>query len=142
MRRRLSTTLSVIRDFYWENLHHTPFRWFSLQELTSHKKQGPSFLSRMGETVKAVAATVRGVRNRPEEFADMQEYVEAFSQKISSLDKVTQRIVREQKGWPHSFLISHVRPHLLLNWLAKVFILAVAAIERLERCINWLLLLS
>lgn len=70
-----------------------------LQELTSHKKQGPGFLSRMGDTVKAVAAAVRGVRNRPEEFTEMQEYVEAFSQKISSVDKVTQRIVREQKGW-------------------------------------------
>ncbi|KAK7123530.1 hypothetical protein R3I93_021835 [Phoxinus phoxinus] len=66
-------------------------------ELTSHKKQGPSFLSRMGETVKAVAASVRGVRNRPEEFTDMQEYVEAFTQKIGSLDKVSQRIVREKK---------------------------------------------
>uniref|UniRef100_A0A8C2BYV1 Sorting nexin 7 n=1 Tax=Cyprinus carpio TaxID=7962 RepID=A0A8C2BYV1_CYPCA len=68
-------------------------------ELTSHKKQGPGFLSRMGETVKAVAAAVRGVRNRPQEFTDMQEYTEAFSQKISSLDKVTQRIVREQKEY-------------------------------------------
>ncbi|XP_050954634.1 sorting nexin-7 isoform X2 [Labeo rohita] len=68
-------------------------------ELTSHKKQGPGFLSRMGETVKAVAAAVRGVKNRPQEFTDMQEYVEAFSQKISSLDKVTQRIVREQKEY-------------------------------------------
>lgn len=70
-----------------------------MQELTSHKKQGPGFLSRMGETVKAVAASVRGVRNRPEEFTDMQEYVEAFTQKIGSLDKVSQRIVREKKGW-------------------------------------------
>ncbi|XP_016373604.1 sorting nexin-7-like [Sinocyclocheilus rhinocerous] len=68
-------------------------------ELTSHKKQGPGFLSRMGETVKAVAAAVRGVRSRPQEFTDMQEYAEAFSQKISSIDKVTQRIVREQKEY-------------------------------------------
>ncbi|XP_052399095.1 sorting nexin-7 isoform X2 [Carassius gibelio] len=68
-------------------------------ELTSHKKQGPGFLSRMGETVKAVAAAVRGVRNRPQEFTDMQEYAEAFSQKISSLDKITQRIIREQKEY-------------------------------------------
>uniref|UniRef100_A0A8C1TPC5 Sorting nexin 7 n=1 Tax=Cyprinus carpio TaxID=7962 RepID=A0A8C1TPC5_CYPCA len=68
-------------------------------ELTSYKKQGPGFLSRMGETVKAVAAAVRGVRNRPQEFTEMQEYVEAFSLKISSLDKVTQRIVREQKEY-------------------------------------------
>lgn len=69
------------------------------EELISHKKQGPGFLSRMGETVKAVAASVRGVRNRPEEFNDMQEYVEAFSQKINSLDKVTQRIIREQREY-------------------------------------------
>lgn len=68
-------------------------------ELTSHKKQGPSFLSRMGETVRAVANSVRGVKNRPEEFTAMQDYVEAFSQKISCLDKVTQRIVKEQKEY-------------------------------------------
>ncbi|XP_046879567.1 sorting nexin-7 isoform X4 [Hypomesus transpacificus] len=68
-------------------------------ELTSHKKQGPGFLSRMGDTVRALSNSVRGVKNRPEEFAAMQEYVEAFSQKISSLDKVTQRIVKEQKEY-------------------------------------------
>ncbi|XP_028825727.1 sorting nexin-7 isoform X2 [Denticeps clupeoides] len=68
-------------------------------ELTSHKKQGPGFLSRMGETVRAVAASVRGVRNRPEQFNAMQEYVESFGQKISSLDKIAQRIVKEQKEY-------------------------------------------
>lgn len=69
-----------------------------MQELTSHKKQGPGFLSRMGETVRAVAASVRGVKNRPEEFNTIQEYVEAFSQKMSSLDRITHRIVKEEKG--------------------------------------------
>lgn len=68
-------------------------------ELTSHKKQGPSFLSRMGETVRAVANSVRGVKNRPEEFASLQEYVEAFSQKIRNVDNVTQRIAKEQKEY-------------------------------------------
>uniref|UniRef100_A0A4W5LY03 Sorting nexin 7 n=1 Tax=Hucho hucho TaxID=62062 RepID=A0A4W5LY03_9TELE len=68
-------------------------------ELTTYKKQGPGFLSRMGETVRAVANSVRGVKNRPEEFTAIQEYVEDFSNKISSLDKVTQRIVKEQKEY-------------------------------------------
>ncbi|XP_030624758.1 sorting nexin-7 [Chanos chanos] len=68
-------------------------------ELTSHKKQGPGFLSRMGDTVRAVAASVRGVKNRPEEFTAIQEYVDAFSQKMTSLDKITQRIVKEQKEY-------------------------------------------
>ncbi|XP_066539384.1 sorting nexin-7 isoform X2 [Hoplias malabaricus] len=68
-------------------------------ELASHKKQGPGFLSRMGDTVRAVAATVRGVKNRPEEFNSMQEYVEAFSLKMTSLDKITQRIIKEKKEY-------------------------------------------
>lgn len=69
-----------------------------LQELAAHKKQGPGFFSRMGETVRAVAATVRGVKNRPEEFSAIQDYVENFSVKLTSLDKVTQRIIKEKKG--------------------------------------------
>ncbi|XP_064188268.1 sorting nexin-7 isoform X2 [Anguilla rostrata] len=68
-------------------------------ELTTHKKQGPGFLSRMGDTVRAVAATVRGVKNRPEEFTAIQEYVDTFSQKINSLDKVALRILKEQKEY-------------------------------------------
>ncbi|XP_062376656.1 sorting nexin-7 isoform X1 [Sardina pilchardus] len=68
-------------------------------ELTSHKKQGPGFLSRMGETVRAVAASVRGVKNRPEEFNSIQDYVEAFSQKMTSLDRITQRIVKEEREY-------------------------------------------
>uniref|UniRef100_A0A4W6F3B5 Sorting nexin 7 n=1 Tax=Lates calcarifer TaxID=8187 RepID=A0A4W6F3B5_LATCA len=71
--------------------------FLTAQELTSHKKQGPGFLSRMGETVRAVANSVRGLRNRPEEFTLMQEYVEDFSNKICSVDKVTQRIIKEQR---------------------------------------------
>lgn len=68
------------------------------QELSSHKKQGPGFLSRMGETVRAVANSVRGVKGRPDEFTLMQDYVDDFSNKISSVDKITQRIIREQRG--------------------------------------------
>lgn len=68
------------------------------QELSSHRKQGPGFLSRMGETVRAVANSVRGVKGRPEEFTLMQDYVDDFSNKIGSADKITQRIIREQRG--------------------------------------------
>uniref|UniRef100_W5MNU5 Sorting nexin 7 n=1 Tax=Lepisosteus oculatus TaxID=7918 RepID=W5MNU5_LEPOC len=69
------------------------------EELTSHKKQGPSILSRVGETVRAVAASVRGVKNRPEEFTAIGDYVETFSQKMIVLDKITQRISKEQKEY-------------------------------------------
>ncbi|XP_026147765.1 sorting nexin-7 [Mastacembelus armatus] len=73
--------------------------FLTAQELTSHKKQGAGFLSRMGETMRAVANSVRGLRSRPAEFILMQEYVEAFGNKISSVDRVTQRIIREQREY-------------------------------------------
>ncbi|XP_053268102.1 sorting nexin-7 isoform X1 [Pleuronectes platessa] len=73
--------------------------FLTAQELTSHKKQGPGFLSRMGETVRSVANSVRGLKSRPEEFTFMQEYVEDFSSKICSVDKVTQRIIKEQREY-------------------------------------------
>lgn len=73
--------------------------FLTAQVLTPYRKQGPGFLSRMGETVRAVANSVRGLRSRPEEFLIMQEYVEDFSNKISSMDKVTQRIIKEQKEY-------------------------------------------
>ncbi|XP_041447224.1 sorting nexin 7 S homeolog isoform X1 [Xenopus laevis] len=68
-------------------------------ELTSHKKQGPGLFSRMGQTIKAVASSVRGIKNRPDEFTELGEYVDAFSQKINVLDKISQRIYKEQKGY-------------------------------------------
>ncbi|XP_045917820.1 sorting nexin-7 isoform X2 [Micropterus dolomieu] len=73
--------------------------FLTAQDLLSLRKQGPGFLTRMGETVRAVANSVRGLRNRPEEFTLMQEYVEDFSNKVCSVDKVTQRIIKEQKEY-------------------------------------------
>nr|XP_033772772.1 sorting nexin-7 isoform X2 [Geotrypetes seraphini] len=85
-------TLSFNEDF---KIFLTAQAW----ELTSHKKQGPSLLSRMGQTVRAVASSVRGVKNRPEEFVAKNEYVETFSEKINALDKISRRIYKEEKEY-------------------------------------------
>ncbi|XP_035981307.1 sorting nexin-7 isoform X4 [Fundulus heteroclitus] len=69
------------------------------EELAPHRKQGPGFLSRMGETMRTMANSVRGLRSKLEEFDVMQEYVEDFSNKICSVDKVTQRIIKEQREY-------------------------------------------
>ncbi|NXO03780.1 SNX7 protein, partial [Rhinopomastus cyanomelas] len=69
-------------------------------ELSSHKKQGPGLLSRMGQTVRAVASSVRGgVKNRPEVFSEMNDYVETFSQKMNILDKIAHRIYKEEREY-------------------------------------------
>lgn len=48
--------------------------------------------------MRAVANSVRGLKSRLDEFTVMQEYVDDFSNKIGSVDKVTQRIIKEQRG--------------------------------------------
>ncbi|XP_023601217.1 sorting nexin-7 isoform X2 [Myotis lucifugus] len=68
-------------------------------ELSSHKKQGPGLLSRMGQTVRAVALSMRGVRSRPEEFTEMNDFIETFSQKINLIDKISQRIYKEEREY-------------------------------------------
>ncbi|XP_023589245.1 sorting nexin-7 [Trichechus manatus latirostris] len=68
-------------------------------ELSSHKKQGPGLLSRMGQTVRAVASSMRGVKNRPEEFVDMNNFIETFNQKINLIDKISQRIYKEEREY-------------------------------------------
>ncbi|XP_061522594.1 sorting nexin-7 [Phycodurus eques] len=73
--------------------------FLTAQDFSSHRKQGPGFLSRMGVTVRAVANSVWGIKCRPEEFTLMQEYVENFGSKISSVDKVSQRIIKEQREY-------------------------------------------
>ncbi|XP_030895562.1 sorting nexin-7 isoform X2 [Leptonychotes weddellii] len=67
-------------------------------ELSSHKKQGPGLLSRMGQTVRAVALSMRGAKSRPEEFMEMNNFIEIFSQKINLIDKISQRIYKEERG--------------------------------------------
>lgn len=41
---------------------------------------------------------MRGVKSRPEEFTLMQEYAERFGCNVSSVDKVSRRIIKEQRG--------------------------------------------
>ncbi|XP_027507455.1 sorting nexin-7 isoform X1 [Corapipo altera] len=69
-------------------------------ELSSHKKQGPGLLSRMGQTVRAVASSVRGaVKNRPGMFTEINDYMGTFSQKINLLDKIAHRIYKEERDY-------------------------------------------
>ncbi|EPY76482.1 Sorting nexin-7-like protein [Camelus ferus] len=68
-------------------------------ELSSHKKQGPGLLSRVGQTVRAVAFSMRGVKSRPEEFMEMNNFIELFSQKINLIDKISQRIYKEEREY-------------------------------------------
>uniref|UniRef100_A0A4X1TWB4 Sorting nexin 7 n=1 Tax=Sus scrofa TaxID=9823 RepID=A0A4X1TWB4_PIG len=88
------------QDFLWlkeklEEAHPT----LIIPELSSHKKQGPGLLSRMGQTVRSVALSMRGVKSRPEEFMEMNNFIEIFSHKINLIDKISQRIYKEERDY-------------------------------------------
>lgn len=72
-------------------------------------------LSRMGQTVRAVASSMRGVKNRPDEFMEMNSFIETFSQKINLIDKISQRIYKEERGMWGSLRTDHMNVQLLLD---------------------------
>ncbi|XP_056146236.1 sorting nexin-30 isoform X2 [Lampris incognitus] len=69
-----------------------------------NKRQGLALLAKVGESVRqaAVAGGYR-LRSRPPEFTAMSDYLDAFSQKLGTLDRIAQRILREQTEYLAEF---------------------------------------
>lgn len=67
--------------------------WF--QDL--NKRQGLALLTKVGESVKHVAGSYK-LRARPAEFGAMGEYLDTFNQKLGNIDRIGQRILKEQSG--------------------------------------------
>lgn len=66
-----------------------------LQDL--NKRQGLALLTKVGESVKHVAGGYK-LKVRPAEFYAMGEYLDTFSQKLGTIDRIAQRILKEQSG--------------------------------------------
>lgn len=62
-----------------------------------NKRQGLALLTKVGESVKHVAGGYK-LRARPVEFCAMGEYLDTFSQKLGTIDRIAQRILKEQSG--------------------------------------------
>lgn len=69
--------------------------FLSAKDLNSYKKQGMALLSKMGESVKYVTGGYK-LRSRPLEFAAMGDYLDMFTQKLGTIDRIAQRIIKEQ----------------------------------------------
>ena len=66
-----------------------------LQDL--NKRQGLALLTKVGESVKHAAGGYK-LRARPAEFCAMGEYLDTFNQKLGTIDRIAQRIIKEQSG--------------------------------------------
>ncbi|XP_038660115.1 sorting nexin-30 isoform X1 [Scyliorhinus canicula] len=69
--------------------------FLTVKDLNPYKKQGLAFITKMGESVKYVTGGYK-LRSRPVEFAAMGDYLDMFSQKLGTIDRIAQRIVKEQ----------------------------------------------
>ncbi|XP_049908538.1 sorting nexin-30 isoform X2 [Epinephelus moara] len=63
-----------------------------------NKRQGLALLTKVGESVKHVAGGYK-LRARPPEFCAMGEYLDTFSQKLGTIDRIAQRILKEQSEY-------------------------------------------
>ncbi|XP_071588073.1 sorting nexin-30 isoform X2 [Heliangelus exortis] len=66
-----------------------------IPDLNAYKKQGMALLSKMGESVKYVTGGYK-LRSRTLEFAAIGEYLDTFSLKLGTIDRIAQRIIKEQ----------------------------------------------
>ncbi|WAR23722.1 SNX30-like protein, partial [Mya arenaria] len=64
-------------------------------EFQAHKKQSTGLLSRVGESIHNMSTSYM-LKYRKPEFAAMQDYMLAFAEKLGSVERITQRIVKEQ----------------------------------------------
>ena len=74
------------------------------------KKLAPSIMSRMGDSVKHTASSMM-LKTREKEFTDIAEFAKTFHEKISSVEKVTDKLARERFGMfniiSHESLVSY-----------------------------------
>ncbi|XP_048255712.1 sorting nexin-30-like [Haliotis rufescens] len=64
-------------------------------EFQAHKKQGSGFISRVTDSLHNMGASYM-MKNRPPEFMVMHEYIHTFGDKVSVMDRIASRIVKEQ----------------------------------------------
>nr|XP_006813092.1 PREDICTED: sorting nexin-30-like [Saccoglossus kowalevskii] len=67
-------------------------------ELTARKKQGPGILSRMGDSVRNVAATYM-LKSRSPEYTMMGEYIQTFGEKMGTINRVAERLAKEKQDY-------------------------------------------
>lgn len=67
-------------------------------EFQAHKKHGTGILSRMSDSIHNISASYM-MKNRSPEFTMIYDYVQNFAEKLGVIDRISQRIVKEQTDY-------------------------------------------
>ncbi|CAG2191162.1 SNX7_30 [Mytilus edulis] len=83
-------------DFLWlrQRLEET-YPTHLVPEFQAYKKQGTGLLGRVTDSLHNISASYMN-KNRPPEFVVMYDYIHALSEKISVMDRICQRVSKEQ----------------------------------------------
>lgn len=74
-----------------------------------------ALLSKMGESVKYVTGGYK-LRSRPLEFAAIGDYLDTFSLKLGTIDRIAQRIIKEQLGKDTKFSMMILQPEWSVSY--------------------------
>lgn len=82
-----------------------------------------ALLTRVGESVKHVTGGYK-LRSRPLEFAAIGDYLDTFALKLGTIDRIAQRIIKEEIGEPFVQILitprERVRGACARKWLSRV----------------------
>ncbi|XP_035827474.1 sorting nexin-30 isoform X2 [Aplysia californica] len=67
-------------------------------EFQAHKKQGSGFLTRVSDSLHNMSASYM-MKNRPPEFASMHDYMTLLQDKLGVMDRIAQRVAKEQNDY-------------------------------------------
>ena len=73
-----------------------------------------ALLTRVGESVKHVTGGYK-LRSRPLEFAAIGEYLDTFALKLGTIDRIAQRIIKEEIGELSVEFLIRPRDHVCRN---------------------------
>ncbi|MEE6458919.1 hypothetical protein FKM82_000466 [Ascaphus truei] len=94
-RRALDKSLKRIADHPVLSFNEHFSVFLTAKDLSSHKKQVITLLSKMGESVRYVTSGYK-LRSRPTEFASITEYLDTFALKLGTIDRIAQRVIKEE----------------------------------------------
>ena len=76
-----------------------------LKEFQEAKKEGVGLITRWADSFHSMSAAYM-VKNRPQEFTDILNYITVFAEKVAVTDRISQRVVKEEYGLSASALFT------------------------------------
>lgn len=82
------------------------------EEFQSAKKEGAGIITRLADSFHNMSASLM-IKNRTPEFSDITNYVYAFGEKLTTMERISQRIAKEECGKKKNKVELSLEIHLL-----------------------------